>query len=258
MKKQLLVAGVAALAVTLGTMCALAGTEVTVTLDKVPAGVRATIEKHAGDAKVQKVEIITSENGKQVYDVEIQKGGKTTEFSVAPDGKYLGIKADEDATTELAKSVEAAKPSTKITADKLPPAVMKAFKKAYPKGEFQKLDAEEENGVMVYDIEFKDGTVEKECDIAADGTMLEYTIVIEMKDAPEAVEKAFQKGAAGAKMGRMERIEISYETKGGKIIKLAKPLTQYAVEITKDGKTSEITVNPDGSPVAEEKPAPKK
>ena len=34
--------------------------------------------------------------------------------------------------------------------------------------------------MTVYDLEFRDGTTEKETDIAEDGTMLEYTIVIDV------------------------------------------------------------------------------
>lgn len=64
-------------------------------------------------------------------------------------------------------------------ATRLPDAVTKTFKKMFPKGEIAKLDVEQENGVTVYDIEFKDGRIDKETDIAADGTMLEFTIVVD-------------------------------------------------------------------------------
>src|SRR5260370_33256 len=69
---------------------------------------------------------------------------------------------------------------------KLPAVVRRDFDAKFPKGEIHKVEAEEENGVTVYDVEFSEGTVEKETDIAADGTMLEYTIVIDTKTVPEA------------------------------------------------------------------------
>jgi hypothetical protein len=132
---------------------------------------------------------------------------------------------------------------------KLPDPVAKTFKATFPKGKITKLDVDVENGVTVYDIEFKDGATEKETDIAADGTMLEFTIVIGAKEVPAAAMKVLREAAKGAKMDRIERIEISYETKDGKAIKLDKPITHYAVEMTKGGQTAEVVVAPDGTVV---------
>jgi hypothetical protein len=110
MNKRLLVICIAALAVSLGGIVARAApSEEEISLDKAPAKVRATIEKHAQGAKINKVEIIT-DGDKKVYDVEIQKGGQTTEFSVSPEGKYLGVKTDDETPGgEAVKSTPAAK-----------------------------------------------------------------------------------------------------------------------------------------------------
>jgi hypothetical protein len=140
---------------------------------------------------------------------------------------------------------------------KLPDPVAKTFQAMFPKAEILKVDAEEENSVTVYDMEFKEGTTEKETDITADGTMLEFTVVIRVKEVPAAAMKAVRTAAKGAKIGRIERVEIRYETKDGKIVKLDKPVTHYAVETVKSGKTSptrsgaagEIVVTPDGTVV---------
>jgi len=133
----------------------------------------------------------------------------------------------------------------------LPAAAAKAFKDAFPKGEIEKLDAEEENGVMVYDIEFKNGAVEQEMDLTADGTILEITLVVDAKAVPAAAMKAIEKAAEGGKITRIENIDIRYETKDGKAVKLAKPVTHFAAEIAKGDASSEIVVNPDGTPVKE-------
>ncbi len=131
----------------------------------------------------------------------------------------------------------------------LPAPVAKTFKATFPKAQISKVDVDAENGVAIYDLEFKDGQTEKETDITADGTMLEFTVVVGAEDVPAATMKVVQEAAAGAKLGRIERIEISCETKDGKVIKLSKPITHYAVEIAKNGKTSEIVVGPDGTVV---------
>jgi uncharacterized membrane protein YkoI len=133
-------------------------------------------------------------------------------------------------------------------AKKLPEAVKKTFEARFPRAEIEKIDAEEENGVMVYDIEFKDGDTEKETDITADGTMLEFTVVVAARAVPEVAMKPIREAAAaaGATMKRIERIEIAYETKDGKAIKLPKAVTHYAVELQKGKQESEIVVAADG------------
>lgn len=136
----------------------------------------------------------------------------------------------------------------------LPDPVAKTFQTTFPKGEIDKLDVEDEDGVTVYDLEFKDGTAEKETDITADGTMLEFSIVIHADQLPPAVMKTVQMAANGDKIGRIERVEIGYETKDGKAIKLNASVTRYAVEIATGNGTSEIVVAPDGAMVEREEP----
>ena len=130
---------------------------------------------------------------------------------------------------------------------KPPEAVEKTFQTQFPKAEIQKLTEEVEEGVTVYDFEFKQGETEKESDIAADGTMLEWTLVIAPDAIPPSVMKVIKANAKDAKLGRMERIEVSYELADSKVVKLAKPLTRYAAEMTRGDKTAEVIVNSDGT-----------
>ncbi len=128
----------------------------------------------------------------------------------------------------------------------LPDPVEKTYRATFPKGEISKLDVSEENGITVYDIEFSDGALEKETDIAADGTMLEFTLVIDAKAVPAAAMKTIRKTAAGARLGRIERIELSYETKDGAIVKLPAPEIRYAAEMAKKTTKAEVIVTPGG------------
>lgn len=129
---------------------------------------------------------------------------------------------------------------------RLPDAVRKTFTSRFPGGEIEKVESEEEGGVTVFDIEFKDGGVEKETDIAADGTMLEHTVVIDAKAVPSAAMKAIREAAAGATMGRIEEISMSHETRGGKVVKLPATVTHYEVELRRGGRKAEIVVDPKG------------
>jgi hypothetical protein len=160
-------------------------------------------------------------------------------FAVALLGLFLAPRAvrSQEATTEA----------------KLPAPVRKTFRAHFPKAEIEKLEVEVEDGVTVYDFEFKDGTVEKETDITADGTMLEFTIVIPAKAVPAPAMQAIRKAAGGATLERIEQIEISYETKNGKVVKLPKPVTHYAVEMEKGDQSAEVVVTPDGKVIEEPK-----
>jgi len=139
--------------------------------------------------------------------------------------------------------------SAPFAPDKLPEPVATTFKTMFPNGTIDKLDAEEEDGVMVYDFEFRAGEREKEADIAADGTMMESTLVITQKEIPPAAMKGIQAAAKGAKLGRCEWIETGYEPKAGKLVHLDKPMIKYAAEMTKNDKKAEVIVSESGKVV---------
>jgi len=133
--------------------------------------------------------------------------------------------------------------------EKLPAAVESTFRAAFPRAVIERLDAEEENGVMVYDFEFKDGTFEKETDIALDGTMLESTLVVVPDAVPEAAMKTIRATAKGGKLGRLERIQKSYDVKDGKVVALPATVTHFACEMTRAGKKAEVFVDSRGAVV---------
>ncbi|MCX7016824.1 MAG: hypothetical protein NTW86_30415, partial [Candidatus Sumerlaeota bacterium] len=70
-------------------------TEQKTQLVKLPHAVQQTIKLLAGEAKI--VEI------KTVYEVEIEKNGKTVEFKVAANGKFLGTEKEEAEEAEREK-----------------------------------------------------------------------------------------------------------------------------------------------------------
>lgn len=139
--------------------------------------------------------------------------------------------------------------STPVAPDQMPAPVAATFKAMFPNGTIDKLDAEEEDGVMVYDFEFHAGDREKESDIAADGTMMESTLVITRKQFPPAAMKAILAAAKGATLGRCEWMETRYEPKAGKLVALDKPMIKYAAEMTKGGKKAEVIVSETGQVV---------
>ena len=68
-------------------------TEKNVTIDQVPAAVKATILKEAGGNKIEEISV----DGKVVYyEAEWKTGGKEIEIKVAPDGKLLKKEIEDD------------------------------------------------------------------------------------------------------------------------------------------------------------------
>lgn len=131
---------------------------------------------------------------------------------------------------------------------KLPDPVANALRAKYPKATIERIDVLEENGVNVYDIEFSVGKSEHETDISEDGTMLEFTNVIPLKDIPAAPLKTIREATPkGSKYGRIERIEIDYETRDGHVVRLPATVIRYAAEMLKKAQQAEIIVNSDGS-----------
>lgn len=129
---------------------------------------------------------------------------------------------------------------------KLPEPVERTFRSVFPRAAIDRLDVAEEDGVMVYDFEFTDGKLEKETDITADGTMLETTLVVVPKVVTAAALKTIRETAKGAKLGRLERIEVSYVIESGKIVRLPAEETRFACEMSRGGKKAEVIVDAQG------------
>ena len=60
--------------------------ETHLTMDQVPAAVRATLEKESAGGKVEEIENET-EHGETFYEAEIVKGGRESYVHVSPEGK---------------------------------------------------------------------------------------------------------------------------------------------------------------------------
>jgi hypothetical protein len=158
----------------------------------------------------------------------------------------------------------------------LPTVVARAVKDNVPNAEIDKIDVEEESGIKLYDIEFKNG--KGEIEIAQDGTVMDVATIIQMKDVPKPAADAIQKAVvdAQAKIKQLERSEVRAELRieggKGKIVKLAAVKYVFEAELVKGEQTGEIQVSPDGKIVEalkwgaeekesgekEEKAAPKK
>ena len=71
-------------------------TEKGVTIDQVPAAVKATILKEAGDNKIDEIEEVSIDGEVAYYEAEWDSGGKEIEIKVAPNGKLLSREVEDD------------------------------------------------------------------------------------------------------------------------------------------------------------------
>jgi hypothetical protein len=132
----------------------------------------------------------------------------------------------------------------KVSADKLPRAVLAAVKAHFPDPEFTSLTKETTGTKVVYDIELKQKGRKHEMDIREDGTVLEIENEVAVKDLPEAVTKALD--AKYPKATVKEAMEVNKVT--GKDVKLL----HYELTVeTADKKSMEVLVTADGKVTTE-------
>jgi uncharacterized membrane protein YkoI len=129
----------------------------------------------------------------------------------------------------------------------LPPVVLEAIKADCAGCAIDKATREVENGVTIYDIEFK--RRKGEIAVAEDGSVVDRETVVSLKDVPEAALDAIRKGSSGAKVRQIAKGEIRAELKNGQIMKLAAPRYVYEAELVKGNQVAEIEVTAEGQVV---------
>jgi hypothetical protein len=126
----------------------------------------------------------------------------------------------------------------------LPAAVRQAIQVNKPGAQIDKLEIEKESGINLYDIEFKAG--QGEIEVAEDGTVMDVTTDVDVKDVPDAAVAAIRTAAKGQAIKQFERSEVRAEIvkEGGKgrISKLSSPKLVYEAELAH----GEVEVTPDG------------
>ncbi len=131
----------------------------------------------------------------------------------------------------------------------MPEAVAQALQRNCPNFEIARMSVEKEEGITLFDIEFKAG--KGEIEIAEDGTVMDIAVIIPIQEVPRAAVDVIQKAAEGASILQWERSEVRAELrkeKGkGKVVKLESPRTVYEAELVKGRQKGEIQVAPEGT-----------
>lgn len=216
------------------------GKEEKVSAEQLPQAVRAAIEKEGG--KLGEIEK-EDEDGKVVYEADLEKDGKEFELKVAEDGTVLSREAEAEDEDEDEKDEK----EVKVSAEQLPPAVKAALEKEGAK--LDDVEKEEEGGKVVYEADAEKDGKELEIKVAEDGTVISREAEdeeeededekegseekVSMDQLPSAVRETIVKQAEGGQVTEVEK-----EVKDGK--------TVYEAEVKKDGQEFEIKVDEQG------------
>lgn len=142
-----------------------------------------------------------------------------------------------------------------------------AVRAAFPKAEID--EAIEPKGFggsggketpLYWTVRFHTGETKRDLSVTPEGVIIRLPSPVAVKELPKAVADAVAKAAPGEEVKGAEKNEMRATLK---YVALDKPrVQQYAVDVTKDGKTTRFIVSPDGknvrkTKVTAEKKAPK-
>jgi hypothetical protein len=208
---------------------------------EMPAAVLKTLEERYPKAKYDIIEEVTKKDKIEYYEIELTTADKNKlEVLIAPDGKFL---KEEKEGGEEKKDVK----EEKIDLDKLPKEVKDAVKKKFPDGKLTGAEKVTEGKKISYEVNLTNKDDKIELVVSEEGKILAMERVLAAKDLPKAIADAIEKKYPKSTIKSAE--EVSKEDK----------VTAYeAVIVTEDKKTLEVTFDPTGKFVSEEKIEPKK
>lgn len=189
-----------------------------VTLDQVPAAVKATILKESAGAKITEIERETKD-GKTTYEAEFLLNGKEIEIKVAPDGTLLGREAEDEADDE-----------DRLTIDQVPEPARAALLQLAGGATIVKAERERVHGVLVYEAEWVVNGTQHGAAVTADGTLIEAEETVRVEDLPPTVRSVVAKHFPAKTKLAIEK----------------KTIVIYEVEARIDGKERELVVFPTG------------
>jgi len=198
-----------------------------VSLDQLPAAVKATILKEAGGATITEIEAET-EGGATVYEAVWIANGKEVEIKVSPDGKLLGRETEEGEKGEEEEEEEQA-----IPLEQVPAKAREALTKLAGGAPIIKVEMEKERAVVLYEATWKVNGQEGEAVVTADGVLVEMEQEVAASAMPAAV-----KDTANRLLPNAEGLEVVMKT-----------VVMYEVEGKVAGKERKVMISPSGKPV---------
>ncbi len=141
--------------------------------NQLPPAVQKTVRANAPNAEIANVDTKTVE-GQTVYQIEFADAGKNPKMLVAADGKIVSsdmttAKGAPGTLERIFSSPGAV--GTKLSA--LPKSVQKTVQDKGPNAEIADINRKEDNGRVIYEIEFKDKAAHPTLRVMDNGTVVE-------------------------------------------------------------------------------------
>jgi hypothetical protein len=119
-----------------------------------------------------------------------------------------------------------------ITKKELPPAVLKAFEKAYPKAVINGVAKETDSTTDVYEIESTNNGARRTLIYLADGTLREIEAEIAPAGLPEAARKTIANDYPNGKIQKVERVTKGSVTTFEALVVSGKAYTELVFDST--------------------------
>jgi len=203
----------------------------TVTISQVPSAARKTIMEHAMGGKIEQIEK-SDEDGKIVYDVEVENNGHGFEFEVAQDGTFLGTdpedqedQADEaDEKGGAGDEPDGGEQVFEISFTDAPRSVQDSFKDHTGKAKPTLVERIIDEDVTKYEIEYSLNGNTASMTFTDRGEVMEMESPVEINRLPKAVRDEIMKDYPGATIEAAEAVQLFY----------------YEMDIKVDGKVIEV------------------
>jgi len=161
------------------------------TLARLPGAVRQTVVSVLGSARLQDV-VLTNENGRWLYEVEMRQRGQDRAFTVAADGSLL---------------------SRQMFMNELPVAIRQAIQRETAGEQVQEIYWTNEEGAPAYFVEFLKSEQNRTLTVAPDGWVMARQVGL--PDTPAPVQAAIWEALHGRAPRQVDRAsdgdEITYE-----------------------------------------------
>jgi uncharacterized membrane protein YkoI len=181
-----------------------------VLLRELPKAAQKTIREQLQGATLGEIERNT-EDGKVTFTVNITRAGEEREFTVAEDGKLL---------------------SMDVGLEETPPEVQKTIKAQVGQGKLENISKTFEDDAINYEVDMTTtNDAERSFTVALDGRLTSAQLSLE--ETPPAVQRTIKAHLGNGKLGDIYRL-----LEDGEI--------SYSVELTRDGKSADLSVAPDG------------
>ena len=215
-----------------------------VKLSQAPEAVRQTILKHAKRGDIEKIER-SREDGKVVYEVDVEGPNGDYEFVVGADGRFLGkniehesdhqdMDRDQDhnarAMDKEDQDADAAENVTVISIEAAPRAVRDAFEDRSDDANATRVERIMNEGVTKYEIEYAKRGGTASMTFTDRGEIMEVETPVRIKDVPEAILKELSEEHPGVKIEQIDEVQTFH----------------YEMDVLIDGKKMEIAASASG------------